>query len=50
MADVFDEAKLENMIRRIHDSFSKRFGSLLEYDVEDEVARFKVCQCRLPIV
>lgn len=42
MADIFDEAKLEKLIRRIYDGFNKRFGILLEYDVEDEVTRFKV--------
>ncbi|KAI9829070.1 MAG: hypothetical protein M1832_000093 [Thelocarpon impressellum] len=41
MAEVFDEAVFEKKLRTLADGFGKRFGELLQYDVEDEIRRFK---------
>ena len=41
LADIFNPPLLESKIRRMHDGFCKRYGDLLKYDVEDEIARFK---------
>ncbi|OAA58742.1 adenylosuccinate synthetase [Cordyceps fumosorosea ARSEF 2679] len=41
LAEIFDEAAFEDKLRRLADGFRKRFGPLLKYDVEDEIARFR---------
>jgi len=41
IADVFREDLFEEKVRTLAAGFKKRFGSLLDYDVEDEIARFK---------
>lgn len=41
LADVFDTDILEAKLRRLADGYSKRYGSLLKYNVEEEIARFK---------
>lgn len=41
LAEIFDEEVFEDKLRRLADGFHKRFGSHLNYDVEDEIARFK---------
>ena len=41
LADVFDHDFLTSKLRRLYDGYKKRYGDLLEYDVEDEIARFK---------
>ncbi len=42
IADIFREDFFENKVRTMAASFKKRFGDLLQYDVEEELARFKV--------
>lgn len=41
LADVFEHEFLALKLRRLYDGYKKRFGDLLKYDVEDEIARFK---------
>ncbi len=41
IADIFREDFFENKVRTMAVSFKKRFGDLLQYDVEEELARFK---------
>lgn len=41
LAEIFDEALFEKKLRRLADGYKKRYGDLLKYDVEDEIARFK---------
>lgn len=41
MADLFDQKVFETKLRRLADGFKKRFGDLLQYDVEDEIARYR---------
>ncbi|KAG5778670.1 hypothetical protein H9Q73_007658 [Fusarium xylarioides] len=40
MADVFNPEVFEQKLRRLADGFQKRFGELLKYDIEAELARF----------
>ncbi|SCO85212.1 probable ADE12-adenylosuccinate synthetase [Fusarium oxysporum] len=40
MTDVFHPEVFEQKLRRLADGFQKRFGELLEYDIEAELARF----------
>lgn len=42
ISEVFDEAVFERKLRQLADGYRKRFGDLLKYDVEEEIARFKV--------
>lgn len=42
MCDLFDEEVFEKKLRRVADGYKKRFGDLLQYDVEEEIARYKV--------
>ncbi|KAI6768145.1 hypothetical protein HG530_006154 [Fusarium avenaceum] len=41
MTDVFHPEIFEQKVRRLADGFKKRFGELLEYDVEAELASFE---------
>ncbi|KAJ9666085.1 Adenylosuccinate synthase [Coniosporium apollinis] len=41
MADLFGQEVFETKLRRLADGFKKRFGDLLQYDVEDEIARYR---------
>jgi adenylosuccinate synthase len=41
IADIFDAALFETKIRRLANGFKKRYGDLLEYDVEPEIEAFK---------
>ncbi|KAF3004954.1 hypothetical protein E8E13_007713 [Curvularia kusanoi] len=41
MCDLFDEEVFEKKLRRVADGYKKRFGDLLKYDVEEEIARYK---------
>ncbi|KAJ6780177.1 hypothetical protein PWT90_04405 [Aphanocladium album] len=41
LGEIFDEKPFEEKLRRLADGFQKRFGSLLNYDVEAEIANFK---------
>ncbi|KAI8956296.1 Adenylosuccinate synthetase [Xylaria longipes] len=39
--EIFDEESFERKLRKLADGCRKRFGDLLEYDVEDEIRRFR---------
>jgi adenylosuccinate synthase len=41
MTDVFHPDIFEQKVRRLADGFKKRFGELLEYDIEAELSRFE---------
>lgn len=40
MAEVFDAKLFESKLRRLASGYKKRYGDLLQYDVEEELARF----------
>ncbi|KAF5600312.1 adenylosuccinate synthetase [Fusarium pseudoanthophilum] len=40
MSDVFSPEVFEQKLRRLADGFQKRFGELLKYDIDAELARF----------
>lgn len=42
MCDLFDEDIFEAKLKRIAAGYQKRFGDLLKYDVQGEIAKFKV--------
>ena len=42
MCDLFDEEIFETKLRRIAMGYQKRFGDLLKYDVDGEIAKYKV--------
>lgn len=44
LADALDEDVLDKRLRRLADGYRKRFGDLLKYDVDEELARLKVCK------
>ncbi|KAI6489588.1 hypothetical protein MCOR14_010200 [Pyricularia oryzae] len=48
ISEVFDEAVFERKLRQLADGYRKRFGDLLKYDVEEEIARFKGYRKLLP--
>ncbi|KAL5917715.1 Adenylosuccinate synthase [Pyricularia oryzae] len=48
ISEVFDEAVFERKLRQLADGYRKRFGDLLKYDVEEEIARFKEYRKLLP--
>ncbi|KAL2141103.1 hypothetical protein VTI28DRAFT_2793 [Corynascus sepedonium] len=39
--EIFDQETFETKLRRLADGYKKRFGDLLDYDVEEEIARFR---------
>lgn len=41
LAEVFDAAGFERKLRQLHSGYSKRYGNLLKYDVEEELKRFE---------
>ncbi|KAK0385169.1 hypothetical protein NLU13_7647 [Sarocladium strictum] len=41
LAEVFNAELFESKLRRLASGFAKRYGDLLKYDVEDEIARFR---------
>lgn len=41
LAEIFDEELFEDRLRRLAAGYDQRFGSLLRYDVEDEIERFR---------
>lgn len=41
MGDIFNHVKLSEALRSLESGFRKRYGDLLKYDVEEEIARFK---------
>ncbi|XWX01096.1 hypothetical protein V2A60_009121 [Cordyceps javanica] len=40
LAEIFDKEQFEEKLRRLAAGYQKRFGSILKYDVEDEIQRF----------
>lgn len=42
MCDLFDEKTFEEKFRRMASGYQKRFGDLLKYDPEAEIAQYKV--------
>lgn len=46
--EIFDQASFETKLRRLADGYKKRFGDLLEYDVEEEIVRFREYREKLP--
>ena len=42
LAEAFDEELFEKKLRRLVDGYKKRYGDLLKYDVEKEIADWKV--------
>ncbi|UKZ81157.1 hypothetical protein TrVFT333_008928 [Trichoderma virens FT-333] len=47
LAEVFNEELFESKLRRLASGYQKRYGDLLKYDVEEEIARFKVYRPKL---
>lgn len=47
IADVFNEELFESKVRTLAKGFKKRFGDLLHYDPEEEIARFKEYRAQL---
>jgi adenylosuccinate synthase len=50
MCDLFDEQIFETKLRRLAAGFQKRYGDLLKYNVDEEIAQYKVshdgvCSC-----
>lgn len=41
VSDIFDVERFEENLRRMYNGYKKRYGDLLDYDVEDEIARFR---------
>ena len=39
--EIFNEELFERKLRQLASGYKKRFGDLLKYDVEEEIARFK---------
>jgi len=42
MCDLFDEVIFETKLRRLADGYQKRFGDILKYNVDEEIAKYKV--------
>ena len=42
LSEVFSQDKFEDKLRSLAAGYKKRYGDLLQYEVEDEIARFKV--------
>ncbi|KAH6999894.1 P-loop containing nucleoside triphosphate hydrolase protein [Ilyonectria destructans] len=47
LAEVFDAELFESKLRRLASGYAKRYGDLLKYDVEEELARFKEYRLKL---
>lgn len=41
LSEMFNEEVFERKLRQLADGFKKRYGDLLQYDVEEEIARFR---------
>ncbi|KAH6849951.1 Adenylosuccinate synthetase [Chaetomium sp. MPI-CAGE-AT-0009] len=46
--EIFDQESFEAKLRRLAEGYKKRFGDLLEYDVEEEIMRFREYREKLP--
>lgn len=44
---MFQEELFETKLRSLESSYRKRYGDLLKYDVEEEIARFKEYRAQL---
>ncbi|CAG5147085.1 uncharacterized protein ALTATR162_LOCUS1980 [Alternaria atra] len=47
MCDLFDEQIFETKLRRLATGFQKRYGDLLKYDVDEEIAQYKTLREKL---
>jgi adenylosuccinate synthase len=48
ISEIFNEELFNKKLRKLADGYKKRYGDLLNYDVEVEIAKFNVCQCAAP--
>lgn len=46
--EIFDQERFETKLRKLAAGYKKRFGDLLDYDVEEEIARFREYRKLLP--
>ncbi|KAK4457485.1 hypothetical protein QBC42DRAFT_212597 [Cladorrhinum samala] len=46
--EIFDQEHFETKLRKLAAGYKKRFGDLLDYDVEEEIARFREYRKDLP--
>jgi hypothetical protein len=46
--EIFDQEHFEAKLRKLAAGYKTRFGDLLEYDVEEEIARFREYREKLP--
>jgi len=47
LAEIFDPELFERKLRQLEQGYRKRFGDLLEYDVDDELKRFETYRAEL---
>ena len=45
ISEIFNEDLFNKKLRALADGYKKRYGDLLNYDVEAEIAKFNVCEC-----
>lgn len=45
---MFDAETFERKLRHLYNGYSKRYGDLLKYDVEEELKRFEEYRVSLP--
>jgi adenylosuccinate synthase len=48
ISEIFDANAFERKLRNLEAGYRKRFGDLLRYDVEEEIARFREYREKLP--
>ncbi|KAK7416366.1 Adenylosuccinate synthase [Neonectria magnoliae] len=48
LAEIYDAELFERILRQLASGYSKRYGDLLKYDVEDELKRFEEYRTQLP--
>ncbi|KAK7424319.1 Adenylosuccinate synthase [Neonectria punicea] len=48
LAEIYDAELFERKLRQLASGYSKRYGDLLKYDVEDELKRFEEYRTQLP--
>jgi len=48
VSEIFDAVTFERKVRSLAAGYKKRFGDLLQYNVEDEIARFREYRTKLP--
>lgn len=41
ISDIFDVNRFEENLRRTYGTYKKRYGDLLDYDIEDEIVRLR---------